>query len=282
MNPIYQELIKALVRKVLTAAATYLLAAGLVDEHLAGQLVSETTAIVLGLILLGGSLVWSYGKTYAQAYFQRNLAEAGASTPATSPDVVVARAVAMQRDGNKPGPIVAGKAVVSVLLALGLTVPMVACGGIGRPATADGIARDTTRYATDAVEYVTEAQTAVTAYAAAQGGRTPETDRVSAGIRDQVIPAARRLESVLKRYAATSTVDLKSSTEIEIAKALTEYESVATAVLAAETLPPQLSQSLATTVVRIRELVANLRAAFIAEKAILSLHVVRMMEVTRG
>lgn len=270
MNPVYQELLKSVLRKLLTAVATYLLTAGLVDEHLAEGLVSETTALILGVVLMGWSVGWSWVKTWADAYFKRNLAIAGADSNVTTAEQVVAGAAKLQAAGSKPSEIVAekptgpgvGPAAVALLLSLGLAAN-ISCTRPNPGDAPDTIAKKTATYATEGVRYVRVAQDAISAYAVAQGGRTEATDVPSKAVRDYVIPAAERLSVALRAYSAASTPDLKKASAAEILKALDEYEKlVGDAIGSRAKLPAGLTTALAQTIVDIRELITNVRKLF--------------------
>lgn len=265
MNPVYQELIKSVLRKLLTVVATYLLTAGLIDERLAEGLVSETTALILGLILLGWSLAWSYAREWSTAYFKRNLAEAGSDPNLTNSEQVVAKAVAMQKAGSRPEAIevksVSNGSIkttaITMLMAVGLA-SNIGCGGSNPNTLPDQVAANTALYATDAVRLVEVFQNGLNSYTIQQGGRTAATDEISEGIKERVIPAARQLQRNLRLYSATTIPDLKTVTLEQLQEDLDEYETVVDMFLDRE-LPEGLSKNVASTVIQIRDLIRNIR-----------------------
>jgi hypothetical protein len=135
---------------------------------------------------------------------------------------------------------------------------------MGNPNTQpDAVAANVAKYGTDAVDLVTAAQKVINSYAIAQGGRTPETDAPSRIITDQVIPAATRLSTVLKTYAATTDVNLKTATAKQILEALNSYEATVTAAIGRDAkVPPGLANQLAASVTNIRDLIVAIRNTF--------------------
>jgi len=275
MNPVYKEQLESLIRKAVTAIATYLMSAGFIDSHLLPTIISETTAQFLGLALAGISLAWSWWKTNGIVYFRRNLAIAGATlnpAPEVTAETVLQKAAEYQAAGSKPGPIntevvastngqvdVIRKAMLVLALCFGV-MGTIACGGRSVTTTPDQAVTITATYGKDAVKLVTAVQNSVNEYAKAQGGRTPATDKVSNAIRDEVIPVARNLESAFNRYVALRKTGVVPNPEnvAELTAALNDYEKIVEAVLKRD-IPDNLVGTVATTVSEIAKLVQNIR-----------------------
>lgn len=146
------------------------------------------------------------------------------------------------------------------ILAVVLLVASVGCAS--RSTTPDEIVFDTATYSTDVVRLVTEIQNAVNAYALDQG-RSQPLDRVSEAIRDDVIPRARTLQTVLERYVVLRKTDgsLTPDNEQILRETLEAYEEAVKSV-GAITLPEGLAGSVASTTFRIHQLVQEIRKTF--------------------
>lgn len=146
------------------------------------------------------------------------------------------------------------------IFAIALLVASVGCAS--RSTTPDEIALDTATYSTDVVRLVTEIQNAVNAYALEQG-RSQPLDRVSEAIRDDVIPRARTLQTVLERYIVLRKTDgsLTPDNEQILRETLEAYEEAIKSV-GAITLPEGLAGSVASTTFRIHQLILEIRKTF--------------------
>lgn len=164
-----------------------------------------------------------------------------------------------KRDGGfiPPNP------AILLVFALGAMMVMTACAGrAGGTVTPDQRVGQVTDYATESAELAAIAQRTVNSYARGQGGRTTETDAVTKAIQEQYVPAARRLETTLKAYAAATSLDVRTSTEAEIKTALESYEKVAATIFDTSKLPPGLTTALAETTINVRKLILNIRNLF--------------------
>lgn len=154
--------------------------------------------------------------------------------------------------------------VVSKTLALLLALALFGAGCAHNPnptATPDKVVSQAAGYGTKAVQYVTAAQRIVNTYAVAQGGRTPETDKISIAIRDQVIPQAERLKQAFNVYAIASNAVALASAEQDIRTQLDSYEQLVRDVLKTN-VPEGLASSLFQTVGDIEDLIREVRLAF--------------------
>ena len=152
---------------------------------------------------------------------------------------------------------------VAVAMLLVMSVFGVACANNPDPtAKPDAFVQQVAKYSRDAVSYVTQAQRIVNVYATAQGGRTPQTDVVSIAIRDQVIPAAERLRTVLNTYVVASDQVAKAAAIKDLQGAVEAYEKVVETVLGTN-VPDGLALNLVTTVSSIRRLITDIRQAFL-------------------
>jgi len=127
----------------------------------------------------------------------------------------------------------------------------------------DAYVAQAAKYGAQAVDYVTAAQKIVNTYTVAQGGRTPVTDKISAAIRDQVIPQAERLRTAFNVYAVASDTVAKSAAIKDLQTQLDLYEQLVEDVLERD-VPEGLTKQLVTTVYDIRELINNVRDAFLS------------------
>lgn len=270
-NTVFSQVLMSILRYLIAGVAAWLVSKKIIDPNLGDAFVGETAQFLLGLIIAGGLIFWAWFRKQTDAYFKRNLAIAGADRNVTRPEEIVANAAKLQAAGSKPGPIIGDvpsgpgpTAVVSVMMALFLTMPAFGCGNRVDPNdTPDKIAITAAKWGQDAVQYVRSAQQIVSAYATAQGGRTPETDAPSMAIQKFVIPAAERLSGLLKAYQATSDVDLRTATSKQILTALSEYEkAVSEAIGTNAKVPPQLASQLASTVTNVRDLIVAIRSTF--------------------
>ena len=74
MNPLIRDILESLLRKGLTAAATYLVTIGLLTE-------GQATEVIAGLVLVGVSVVWSVWVRYKDRLHFLTAIEAPPGTP---------------------------------------------------------------------------------------------------------------------------------------------------------------------------------------------------------
>lgn len=266
------QVLQACLRYLLAGLATWLIGHGIIDVELGARFADETAGMLLGVLIAGSLVVWAWIRKKTEMYFKRNLAIAGSNPNVTTPEGVVAVATKLQAAGNKPGAIEGetvvtptggiAKTTLTLLLAIGL-VTNAGCGAGSSPnLTPVQVAAETASYATDAVQLVDSVVKTVSAYAVAQGGRTAETDRLVGAVEVKLLPRGHELARVLRLMTAAQTPDLKNATQAEIKKALDAYETAFEEVLGPGNIPPGMTNTLATSVTNIRDLIKNIRVTF--------------------
>lgn len=142
-------------------------------------------------------------------------------------------------------------------IAVCLTLVTIGCAG--KNLTPDQTAVEVARYATASVDLVTAVQDGINAYAK-EHGRTPALDTASTIVRDRFISAAEDLRTALVNYEQLRRTGIPASNAdaTTIAASLDAYEQ-AFESLTKVAIPDGLTQSLANTYFRIRDLIRVVR-----------------------